>query len=113
MTKKSLFKIEKINQPKGYHKDLYHIFLKVSWLTLFLCYAGFFLSLNFLFALLYMASPESLSISPLHLKNAFFFSVQTFSTVGYGTISPVSVYGNTIVVIEIMIGLITTAVSTG
>ncbi len=60
-----------------------------------------------------MAFPGSLSIYPLHLKNAFFFSVQTFSTVGYGTISPVSIYGNTIVVIEIMIWLISTAVSTG
>ena len=113
MAKNSFFKIEKINEPKGYHKDLYHKLLQVSWLTLFMCYALFFLSLNLLFAGLYMAFPGSVSLSPLHLKNAFFFSVQTFSTVGYGTISPVSVYGNTIVVIEIMIGLITTAVSTG
>lgn len=113
MTDKNFIKIEKINEPKGYHKDLYHKLLKVSWLNLFITYVLFFISLNLLFAALYMVSPGSLSIAPLTLKHAFFFSVQTFSTVGYGAISPVSVYGNTIVVIEIMIGLISTAVSTG
>ncbi|MDO9181120.1 MAG: ion channel, partial [Bacteriovorax sp.] len=65
------------------------------------------------FALLYLAVPGSISAAANDLQSAFFFSVQTFSTVGYGNISPNNLYGNIIVVLEIMTGVISMALTTG
>ena len=113
MKEKPLFKIKKVNNKPAFYKDLYHTLLKITWFQLFLTYFSVFLFFNVFFALLYLLVPGSLSIDDLNFLNAFFFSVQTFSTVGYGIISPITVYGNIIVVIEIMAGLITTALSTG
>ena len=113
MRERPLFKIIKLNNKRAFHKDLYHTLLKISWFQLFLTYVGLFFFFNTFFAFLYLLVPDSLSIQNLTFLNAFFFSVQTFSTVGYGIISPLTTYANVIVVIEIMAGLITTALSTG
>ena len=113
MKDKPLFKIKKINNKRALHKDLYHTMLEISWLKLLFSYVLVFLIFNTFFALLYLLVPGSLSLEDPTFLNAFFFSVQTFSTVGYGIISPVTIYGNLIVVIEIIMGLLTTAISTG
>jgi inward rectifier potassium channel len=44
---------------------------------------------------------------------AFFFSVQTMTTVGYGSIYPVGIGANVIVTIEVMMGLLGFALATG
>jgi inward rectifier potassium channel len=104
-------KIIKKNAPERY-TDLYHTLLKITWTKLFLVYILFFLSINAFFAFLYHLVPGSLN-STSDLKDAFFFSVQTFSTVGYGTVAPQNLYGNIIVVLEIMTGVVSMALSTG
>jgi inward rectifier potassium channel len=43
----------------------------------------------------------------------FFFSVHTVATIGYGNVYPVSLYTNVVVVVEITLGLIYFALSTG
>src|SRR5262249_9937814 len=48
--------------------------------------------------------PESAGIES-HFLQAFFFSVHTLATIGYGTISPVGLAANVIVSIESFIGL--------
>jgi len=45
--------------------------------------------------------------------NAFFFSVQTFTTVGYGTISPDSFTADIIVAFIALVGLLSVALATG
>ena len=45
--------------------------------------------------------------------NEFFFSTQTFTTVGYGRINPVGVYSNIISSIESLSGLLSLALATG
>ena len=47
------------------------------------------------------------------LRDAFFFSVQTFSTIGYGGLSPGNLAANILVTVEAMAGVITTALATG
>jgi inward rectifier potassium channel len=106
-------KIQKINSPGGLHRDLYHNLLKISWGRLFLVYISIYLSINCLFATLYLMVPGSITSSANDFRSAFFFSVQTFSTVGYGIISPQSLYGNVIVVLEIMTGVMSMALTTG
>lgn len=110
---KPFSKVIKKNSPEGRYKDLYHNLLKISWSKLFFIYVLFFLTINTLFACLYFVVPGSLSATANDFTSAFFFSVQTFSTVGYGIISPQNFYGNIIVVLEIMTGVVSMAVSTG
>ena len=45
--------------------------------------------------------------------DAFFFSVETFATVGYGVMAPQATYGHIVTTVEIFLGLLSTAVLTG
>jgi inward rectifier potassium channel len=47
------------------------------------------------------------------LPGAFFFSVETFTTVGYGNIAPQSIAADLLVTLEAFIGLLATALVTG
>ncbi len=110
---KPSFKVVKKNTPEGHYKDLYHNLLRISWLNLFFVYVLFFITINFIFAAFYIMVPGSITSTAHDFKTAFFFSVQTFSTVGYGTVAPGNLYGNLIVVFEIMTGVVSMAVTTG
>lgn len=101
------------NKPMIYHMDYYHNLLKTSWLKLFFIYICIYLLINILFASLFYVVPGSISSNAHDFKTAFFFSIQTFSTVGYGVVSPQNFYGNIIVVLEILTGVISMAVTTG
>jgi inward rectifier potassium channel len=101
------------NAPFKANRDFYHYLLKISWPLILFYYFLFYLIVNLIFAILYWLVPGSLSLTDASLVKCFFFSIQTFSTVGYGVISPASLYGNIIVSIEIIFGLISMAVTTG
>jgi len=99
--------------------NLYHTLISMSWktftaLTLLL----YFLS-NVVFGILYAGlGAESLvdtSTTPTEnlLLRGFFFSVQTFATIGYGTIHPVGIVTNLLVTIESYYSMIVTALITG
>lgn len=86
----------------------------VSWPALIALLASVFVVLNLLFALLYHAVPGSVAnLNPPNLLGAFFFSVETIATVGYGDMHPGSVYGHVISSIEIFCGIVSVAVMTG
>lgn len=94
--------------------DLYHYFMKVSWLTLFAAFATFFLSFNLIFAVLYSLQPGCVAnLNPPGFLGYFFFSVETLATVGYGDMHPQSLYGHVFATIEIFIGLMAIALLTG
>jgi inward rectifier potassium channel len=94
----------------------YHTMITVSWAKFFGILAVFYLIFNALFAVAFLlAGPEALSGDP-HLtaaERAFFFSVHTFATIGYGNVSPISLAANVIVTIESLVGLAAMAVATG
>ena len=60
--------------------------------------------MNFAFAGLYMLGDEALRISIRKVLGAFFFSVETLATVGYGDMHPATVYGHWVSIIEILWG---------
>ena len=94
--------------------DLYHRTLSLPLWGVLLAMAIAFLAVNLLFGALYALKPEGISNLPHgDLLTAFFFSVQTFGTIGYGYMSPVSVYANTLVAIETFTGLVYVALATG
>lgn len=97
----------------------YHLLLSMTW-KMFLAQTLliYFLS-NVFFGLLYTLSGSQAlvdtSSTPLDnlLLRGFFFSVQTFATIGYGTIHPVGIIPNLIVTIESYYSMILTALVTG
>jgi inward rectifier potassium channel len=113
------FNVQRTGLPFLSSLNLYHTLISMSWktfttLTLLL----YFLS-NVVFGLLYASlGAESLvdsSTTPTEnlLLRGFFFSVQTFATIGYGTIHPVGVVPNLLVTIESYYSMIMTALITG
>jgi inward rectifier potassium channel len=95
-------------------QDLYFYFMTVSWPQLFATFALFFLSFDMFFGLLYDLVPGCIAnLNPPGFAGAFFFSVETLATVGYGDMHPVNFYGHTVAMLEIFVGLMSLALMTG
>ena len=94
--------------------DLFHHFMTVSWPRLFGTLAAFFLAFDVLFGFLYHAVPGCIAnLNPPGFLGAFFFSVETLATVGYGDMHPQTLYGHMIAMAEIFVGLMSLALITG
>ncbi len=93
--------------------DLYHMLLTESWPALLAAIATAFLVLNAIFAVLYMLDRGIENARPGSFSDAFFFSVQTMATIGYGQMVPNSFGANILVSIEALVGLIGLAMITG
>jgi len=96
------------------HRDIYHFLLRRSWAVFFGLFLVVFLAANTLFATIFMLEPQSIANArPGSFEDAFFFSVQTLATIGYGGMSPASRYGHITVTIEAFFGVLMTALVTG
>jgi inward rectifier potassium channel len=94
--------------------DPYHLAIEMSWKEFALAFAGLELGINVVFALLYLASPGSVvNMRPGSFSDAFFFSIETLATVGYGIMAPGTLYGHVVSSIEIVCGMVFTAIMTG
>jgi inward rectifier potassium channel len=95
-------------------RDPYHFIATMSWPIFFVCLVVSELFINSMFALLYIAVPGAIANVPRgSFVDAFFFSIETLATVGYGSMVPASRYGHVISAVEIICGVIYTAVVTG
>jgi inward rectifier potassium channel len=75
---------------------------------------GLYLAVNAVFAGLYLIDPAGvLNLHGGNFLDAFFFSVQTMATIGYGRMVPLSVYDNALVTTEALVGLLSMAMATG
>lgn len=94
--------------------DLYHRILTVGWCGFFGSGAALYLAANAVFALLYMIQPGAIvNAKPGAFADAFFFSVQTMATIGYGQMAPATLYANILMTVETGVGLMFIALSTG
>jgi inward rectifier potassium channel len=93
--------------------DLYHLFLKASWGSVIGGAAVAYFAINALFAFAYMATGGVENVRQGSFADSFFFSIETFSTVGYGHFSPLSTGANLIVSVESFVALLATAMITG
>ena len=97
----------------------YHLLLTMPWRLFFLLCAGWYFFANVAFALAYLACGRdalvstSPGISQHPFWRAFFFSVETISTIGYGNVVPVSLAANIVVTVEALAGLAGFAIVTG
>jgi inward rectifier potassium channel len=108
------FQIQGLNQWHNYWRDPYHLMLALPWSGFFGSIAVGYVLLNLLFAVMYLLGGDCLNgARPGSLEDAFFFSVQTFASIGYGVISPKTPYANVIVTIEAIMSLWVMALVTG
>jgi len=94
----------------------YHVLLNMSWTRFYLLLGVWYMAINAVFAIGYLAlGPGALqgSFEGSLFWRAFFFSIHTFATVGYGNIVPVSFLANSLVALQTLFGLLSLAVATG
>jgi len=95
-------------------RDPYHIAVSLSWPGFLLLFVALELALNLMFATLYLLQPGSVANArPGALTDAFFFSLETLATVGYGVMAPATLYGHVISAVEIIVGMAFVAIMTG
>jgi inward rectifier potassium channel len=94
-------------------RDFYHGLLQLPWWATIAAISVAFLVANALFAFGYLALGGVNHATPESFRDAFFFSVQTMGTIGYGAMFPESTAANILVVAESIVSLLLTAVSTG
>jgi inward rectifier potassium channel len=94
-------------------RDFYHALLQMPWGWTFAIISAFYLTANAVFALGYLAIGGISHAEPGSFADAFFFSVQTMGTIGYGAMYPETRAANVLVVAESLVGLLLTALATG
>lgn len=111
--------VRRVGLPFFNTANNYHTLITMSWTKFWLMVLSGYLVLNVCFAFIYVSfGPASLdgssgNTSFHHFMDAFFFSAQTISTVGYGHISPHGMMSNSVAAIESMMGLLAFALATG
>ncbi|HTZ60703.1 MAG TPA: ion channel [Acidobacteriaceae bacterium] len=105
---------------RGLHSFLsYSNLVSTSWSRFFLFVAIVYLTLNGCFAVLYTACGPGGLVNTLDTEinqpflKAFFFSIHTSATIGYGSVVPVGIASNILVALESVVSLLGLAVVTG
>ncbi len=102
------------NSEKLGGRDLYRTILALSWARFALGVLCIYFCLNLVFASSYLlGGPCVAGMRAGSFSSAFFYSVQTLSTVGFGHLYPATFYGDVVTTLEIVVGMFFTAVVTG
>jgi inward rectifier potassium channel len=97
----------------------YQQLIAVSWIGFFALVLALYLIINVVFAFLYLAAGPTALVGSRPVmfggafSQAFFFSIQTFATIGYGQIGPNGFLANVLVTFEALVGLMSQALATG
>ena len=104
----------KLNLQRREYRDIYQWLLALKWPEFAALIAGIYIILNLVFAEFYALAGGSIAgLRSGSYVDAFFFSVQTLATVGYGHWYPQTLYGHILTTIEIIVGMFGLAVMTG
>src|SRR5215471_3215670 len=107
-------RVKAVGLRRAPYRDLYHFVLRRSWPEFFLLAGVAFVLTNALFAVLYLLQPGCVAnVHPGSFEDAFYFSVQTLATIGYGGMYPVTRYAHAVVTFEAMSGVFSVALVTG
>lgn len=99
--------------------SLYHWLLTISWSKFIGFFTLAYVAINALFAVAFLAcGPDALqsttgSLAGHSFYRAFFFSVDSFATIGYGNVIPVGIAANSLVTLEALINILGIALATG
>lgn len=113
------FNVQRTGLPAVTSLNLYHTLLSMKWRTFLLLVLLLYFVSNVMFGAMYasfgseaLVDTSSTPTANLFIRG-FFFSVQTFATIGYGTIHPVGIVPNLLVTIESYYSLLANALITG
>jgi inward rectifier potassium channel len=118
VNKDGSFNIKKIGAVGGI-RDLYQHLIIMSWGKFLMVLLGSYIILNAFFAFAYflIGTENLIGLNEEQgfegFMNCFYFSAQTFTTVGYGVISPQGMLTNFTASFEAMLGLLSFALATG
>jgi inward rectifier potassium channel len=115
------FNVERTGSSLFRSRGLYHYFMNVSGRLFFVYISAAYILINLLFASAYFACgpggvlgmAESADTPLERFLECFFFSVQTFATVGYGRMTPHGLLPNLFAAGEAFVGLLGFALATG
>lgn len=106
--------VTKLGAKRTDFTDLQHEVMKLSWPRFFGLVLIVYVVLNAAFAVAYMGAPGTIgNAREASFEDAYFFSLETMATVGYGDMRPLTPYGRVIAAIEVFTGLILFATLTG
>ncbi len=119
LNKDGTFNVKKTNLSFFEQFNFFHVLISMSWLKFFgVIISGYFV-VNSIFAYIYvLIGVENLtgvekSSEFNNFIEAFFFSAQTITTLGYGRVAPLGLTANIVAAIESMLGLLSFALATG
>lgn len=119
INKDGSFNIDRIELSTWSSTSVYHSLIRMPWRKFNTIVFIYFISINLIFACLYyftgtdgLNGVETKTEAGKFLED-FFFSTQTFSTVGFGRLSPRSPVTSGIAAIESLVGLLGFALATG
>jgi inward rectifier potassium channel len=99
--------------PRSWH-DGYHALIATTWPRFLGVLVLGYLAINTVFAIAYTLAPEAIAGARAGVfQDAFFFSVQTLATIGYGAMYPRTTIANLLVAAESTVGILALPVVTG
>jgi inward rectifier potassium channel len=105
--------MRRVGVREPWRGDIYHRLVTLRWWTFVALGSAVYLAVNAVFAGLYLLQPGSISgARPGSVADAFFFSVETIATIGYGVLSPGTFYGNLLMLLETIVGILLVAMAT-
>ena len=120
MNKDGTFNGRRTGLPFWETVNFYHYLVGISWFKFMVIITAGYVVINFIFALIYYIMGVDSHLLGVIAGNerqkfleAFFFSFQSFTTVGYGRISPMGTLASSLAAFESLIGLLTLAIATG
>jgi len=119
INKDGTFNIKKNNVPLLEKINFFHALVSMSWSKFLLLVLATYFCVNLLFASIYiLIGIENLTgiygtTTLEQFIEAFFFSAQTFTTLGYGQVAPTGILANIVAATESMLGLLGFALATG
>ena len=118
ITKGGNYCVNHLNKKRKF-SEAYDFLIRISWAYFFTLSFATYLIANLLFATIYvLIGVEQIFVLDTHYSfsnflNAFFFSCQTFTSLGYGTMSPNGISSGIISSLESFLGLLFFAFVTG
>ncbi len=106
-------RVVRVGAPRPLFGDVYHAWLTAPWSVVVAAIVVLYLAANAAFAGAYLALGGLEGARPGSFEDAFFFSVQTLSTIGYGRMTPVGTAANALVAVEALSGLLGFSMVTG
>ncbi|MGE5047252.1 MAG: ion channel [Deltaproteobacteria bacterium] len=105
--------IDVVHAPKDVWGDLYHELLRAPWWLTLLSIAAAVLAVNVLFAVVFVLTGGIANARHGSFADAFFFSVQTLGTIGYGAMYPQTLAAHLAVTAESIVSLVAVGLATG